>query len=75
MGNFDGTDMTYFTMLDSNGIPMIDTSTGVIIPLLDSTSPPNIPNNPSYSNDINLVPLMWEVTADISWLVFAVIFL
>ena len=40
-------------MLDSNGIPMIDTSNGVIIPILDSTSPLNIPNNPTYSNDIN----------------------
>ena len=41
-------------MLDSNGIPMVDTSSGVVIPLVDSSSPLNIPNNPTYSNDINL---------------------
>ena len=68
MGNFDGTDMTYAPMLDSNGIPMIDTSTGVIIPILDSTSPLNIPNNPSYSNDINLAFNVGGALADISWL-------
>ena len=39
MGNFDGTDMTYASsMLDSNGIPMVDTSSGVVIPLVDSSS-------------------------------------
>jgi len=68
MGNIDGTDMTYAPMLDSNGIPMVDTSTGVIIPLLDSTSPLNIPNNPTYSNDINLAFNMGGALADISWL-------
>ena len=68
MGNFDGTDMTYAPMLDTNGIPMIDTSNGVITPLLDSTSPLNIPNNPTYSNDINLAFNMGGALADISWL-------
>ena len=68
MGNIDGTDMTYAPMLDSNGIPMIDTSNGVITPLLDSTSPLNIPNNPTYSNDINLAFNMGGALADISWL-------
>lgn len=68
MGNFDGTDMTYAPMLDSNGIPMIDTSTGVIIPIVDSTSPLNIPNNPSYSNDIKLAFNVGGALADISWL-------
>ena len=68
MGNIDGTDMTYAPMLDSNGIPMVDTSTGVIIPLLDSTSPLNIPNNPTYSNDINLAFNIGGALADISWL-------
>ena len=61
MGNFDGTDMTYASMLDSNGIPMVDTSSGVVIPLVDSSSSLNIPNNPTYSNDINLSFLTWEV--------------
>ena len=68
MGNIDGTDMTYAPMLDSNGIPMIDTSNGVITPILDSTSPLNIPNNPTYSNDINLAFNMGGALADISWL-------
>lgn len=68
MGNIDGTDMTYAPMLDSNGIPMIDTSTGVIIPLVDSTMPLNIPNNPTYSNDINLAFNLGGALADISWL-------
>ncbi len=68
MGNFDGTDMTYAPMLDTNGIPMIDTSTGVIIPIVDSTSPLNIPNNPTYSNDINLAFNVGGALADISWL-------
>lgn len=68
MGNIDGTDMTYAPMLDSNGIPMIDTSTGVIIPLVDSTMPLNIPNHPTYSNDINLAFNLGGALADISWL-------
>jgi len=68
MGNFDGTDMTYAPMLDSNGIPMVDTSSGVVIPVVDSSSPLNIPNNPTYSNDINLAFNMGGALADISWL-------
>ena len=54
--------------LDTNGIPMVDTSTGVVIPLVDSSSPLNIPNNPTYSNDINLAFNVGGALADISWL-------
>ncbi|MEE2699832.1 MAG: T9SS type A sorting domain-containing protein [Bacteroidota bacterium] len=56
MGNIDGT--------DSAGIPIPDSITGQVI----DTSWMNIPNWPSYSNDINMVFNIGGCLADSSWL-------
>ena len=70
MGNIDGTNMTYAPQFDTLGNPMflIDSTTGMMFPLVDSTMPLNIPNNPQYSNDINLAFNLGGALADISWL-------
>ena len=70
MGNIYGTDLTYAPLRDSTGAPMflIDSSTGTIIPLVDSTMPLNIPNNPTYSSDFNMAFNLGGALADISWL-------
>ena len=70
MGNIYGTDLTYAPLMDSTGTPMfvIDSSTGNIIPLVDSTMPLNIPNNPTYSSDFNMAFNLGGALADISWL-------
>ena len=56
-GNINGTDTGYCPVLDSNGAP---------IPGQFWMS--NIPNNPSYSNDINMVFNLGGAVPDISWL-------
>ena len=54
-GNIDGTDSTYLPILDSNGVPVAQMLF-------------NVPNNPSYSNDISLAFNVGGALADISWL-------
>ncbi len=54
-GNIDGTDSTY--------APIYDTLGNIVGSMLF-----NIPNNPSYSNDINLAFNLGGALADISWL-------
>ena len=54
-GNYDGTDSTFLPILDSLGNPI-----GQI--------PWNIPNWPSYSNDINIAFNIGGALADSSWL-------
>ncbi len=55
-GNYDGTDSTFLPILDSLGNP-----TGLSIPW-------NIPNWPTYSNEINMVFNIGGCLADSSWL-------
>ncbi|MEJ6748515.1 MAG: T9SS type A sorting domain-containing protein [Flavobacteriales bacterium] len=69
MGNIDGTDLTYAPLMDSTGTPVvIIDSSGNMIPLVDSTMPLNIPNNPTYSSDFNMAFNLGGALADISWL-------
>ena len=65
-GVFIGMDTT-FNPNFGNPVVIVD-SAGNIIPLVDSTMPLNIPNHPTYSNDINLAFNLGGALADISWL-------
>ncbi|HIE73500.1 MAG TPA: T9SS type A sorting domain-containing protein [Flavobacteriales bacterium] len=55
-GNYDGTDSTF--------LPIIDSVSGQIV----GYAPMNIPNWPSYSNDINMAFNIGGCLADSSWL-------
>ncbi|MAX69284.1 MAG: hypothetical protein CMP60_06335 [Flavobacteriales bacterium] len=69
-GNIDGTDMTYAPLYDTLGnlMPIVDTAGNLLGYHIDSTMPLNIPNNPQYSNDINMAFNLGGALADISWL-------
>ena len=69
-GNIDGTDMTFAPLYDTLGnlIPILDTAGNVTGYEVNTSTPLNIPNNPTYSNDINMAFNVGGALADISWL-------
>ena len=69
-GNIDGTDMTFAPLYDTLGnlIPILDTAGNVTGYEVNTSAPLNIPNNPTYSNDINMAFNVGGALADISWL-------
>ena len=60
-GNIDGTDSTYAPIYDTD-------TTSATYGQIIGQMPFNIPNNPTYSNDVNMVFNLGGALADISWL-------